>query len=184
MKPRILRGKFCFTVSAWLVLFYGLGLVSPLAQTDTIQNSIRITWRDETCELYSYTFHSIQTNRVEVYLVKDRKILSVHGVQRVGGIDALLSLVETASKEATAKNGDGTVELKPEDKRELEITYVKNSAAQKFSIAGNYEELTQFFYSTPALKELLLFASEQQPKAYRLVDEFGPNRATLHPPKQ
>jgi hypothetical protein len=183
MKTTILKGKSSLVGCVWLGLLWCLFMNSTFAQTNAVQSSLKITWSGAEREFYSYTLSPVRTNRVEIQLATGGKSLGKHQVERVGGMDALLVLAQQASKEVNASKVNAT-ESKGDSKRRLEVVFERDEAERRFSVEGNAMELMQFFHSTTAMKELLRVASEQQPKAYRLIDESGPTKAMMLPPER
>jgi DNA-binding helix-hairpin-helix protein with protein kinase domain len=183
MRKTILKEKLKLVTCAWLGLLCGLQMNPAVAQTNSVHNSIQIAWSGAEREFYSYTVSPAQTNQVEIRLTADGKSVGKRVAERSGGMDSLLKLAERASKEVAGKGNSGVVS-KPESRRLLEITLPKEGGPQKFSVDGDMKELTQFFHSSVALKELLKLASEEQPKAYRLIDESGPKNAMMLPPNR
>jgi hypothetical protein len=130
---------------------------------------IRIGWWRANKELYAYVFRPTTSNSCEVAVDVQGKIRA--GPFVAESLPALLSLTKRARHEVAA--------LKPLGAGNKIQVYrlvvdCKIDGGQTFTLQGPLQDMLKIFETCPALKQLLLLASDNQPKNYRIIDEPGP----------
>jgi len=155
--------------------------MSNAEQTKKGRTPILIIWSDSTTELFTYALRPGNSNQVQVQLVVDGKVITEQKKERPGGIEQFAALSEKAVQEITQKR-TSVKKSNESDARKLAISVTNAEGEHHALIEGDLKELTRLFQDTVALKEILKYVSENQPKAYRLIDEPGPLKQRMRKP--
>ena len=166
--------RFLLTPSLFLL---GLALLLTTsctsARSTTQSELIRIGWGRADNERFAYLITPNTNNSCEIAIVVNGKILEKTALDRT--FPELLKLAKTANEEIVRRK-DQKQGSETEEVRRLAITYGATSD-QSFSLKRNLADMLRVFEESKALHELLLFASRDQPKNYRILDEPGPHKA-------
>jgi hypothetical protein len=137
---------------------------------------IRVSWSGSQQELFAYVLRPISGDRCEVAVVVGNEVFGGPIVNRP--VREMLSLAQTAQKQVAA--------LPPPelDSGEIHKVMVSYSVTDResFFIQGRVPDLLRTVHAAPALEELLMVMSRDQPKGYRMLDDPRVGGQFMKPP--
>ena len=162
---RKLAFKIILFASFWPVL-----LMSCSTRKSTAVSPLRVSWWSSQRELYAYVIHSAASNRCQVAVFAGGSLLDGSLVEK--SLPDLLALVKTAHKQVEALPPPNLLVT-----GEVDRVWVSYDATgrESFSVQGEIPDLLKTIHEAPALEELLLLLSRDQPKSYRMLDEPSPD---------
>lgn len=141
---------------------------------------LRVGWWNSERERYAYVVRPRQSNLTEVAVITREAMLEGPLLKR--SLEELLLLAETAHKQAselpTIPPPAAAVQL-----RRVVVNYGTNGK-KSFSVEGAVPELLKAIRRAPALEQLLVLLSRDQPKSYRILDDPTASGQFMKPPSE